>query len=162
MKRIFIFACVCNLLWGIPDRLIIIAEGSSVAPTNRFGMLSLGAKGPLLNESLDAAGQRRAASLVALLYPKEKCAWIGAYEGDSKAMQTLLPLANAHFPNDAPTTVYQYSSQAIHQISPHNLIRLKRALTNTDGGNVILCWKRSEIALLLHDLQTFHPVFLDY
>lgn len=162
MIRFLLFFMITIALWGAPDRLIVIAEGSGVSETNPYRNVPMGPNGPLLGEKLDAKGQRRAAALVQQLHPKEKCSWVGAYEGSSRALQTLLPLANAHFPKEAPTSFYVYSAPSIREYSPNHLLPLKRDLLNTDGGNVILCCKRSEIADLLHFLSTLHPVFLDY
>ena len=162
MKYSLLLLMLTATLWGAPHRLIIIAEGSGVSETHPYRNVPLGPNGPLLGEGLDAKGQRRAAALVQQLYPQEKCSWVGAYEGSPRAQQTLLPLANAHFPKEAPTSFYVYSASSIREYSSSHLLSLKRDLLNTDGGNVILCWKRSEIADLLHVLDTLHPVFLDY
>lgn len=161
MYYLLVFMAVATL-WGAPHRLIIIAEGSAVSETNPYRNVPMGPKGPLLGAGLDAKGQQRSAALVAQLYPQEKCSWVGAYEGSPYAMQTLLPLANAHFPRQAPISFYDYTAPSVREYSPNTLLRLKRDLLNTDGGNVILCWKRREIADLLHFLDTFHPVFLDF
>lgn len=162
IKTVALLLFTCTALWGAPDRVIIIVEGRSVSDESPYGTFPLSPNGPLLNESLNALGQIRAASLVERIYPNEKFVWIGTYEGNNKAIQTLLPLANAHFPKDAPTSVYSYSAPSIQEVSPYHLQKLKKTLNTLDGGNVILCWKRDEIPLLLQELQLFDPLFLDY
>ncbi len=162
MKKLGLALFICTVLWGAPDRVIVIAEGKGVSQTSQYGTLPLSPNGPLVGDSLNAAGQIRAAFLVKRIYPNEKYVWMGSYEGDDKAMQTLLPFANVHFPKDAPSSVYQYSAPSIQQVSPYHLAKLKRVLNIIDGGNVILCWKRSQIPTLLLELQLFNPIFLDY
>ena len=80
-----------------------------------------------------------------VLFPGEKIAWVAAYADNYKAIETLLPLANALFPKQAPSDVYTYTSSVIRQYSPKTFSTLKKDLLDTPGRNVVLCWKRVDL-----------------
>lgn len=162
MKWLWRCLLVSLTLFGHPSRVIVISEGSGVSPSNPYGHLPLGSNGPHLVEGLDAAGQRSAAAFVAQLFPEEKVAWLAAYQGSNRAIETLLPLANTHFPKEAATDVYLYTSPLIRQYTPQELSQLKKDLVETKEGNVIICWKQEEMDVIKHHLEALQVLYFEF
>ena len=178
MKSLLLgFLLLTATLFGTPYRIIVIPPAEGPSKKNPYNHVAVGPSGPIYQQGLSALGQRRASYLVGYFLglpgkkplfpdmvsrnpikaPIHPITFIGAYfteggAGTFRPVETISPLANVIFYEQASTTFYQYSPPSVKQFSTQMIKQLKQNL-HLIAHTAVICWKSQDITSLLTALE---------
>ncbi len=166
--------CLVSTLQAFPTRIIVIRHAEK--PIGTIPKVSLGNPNPYYSQGLTSEGQMRASYLVGYflgipqimppLFPDmisqngapaiNPITFIAACstadeESSFRPLETITPLANALFPNDAATLITEYDSQNITQYLDRPLDPTIKTDIAKQTGTVVVCWKQGLIPGLILD-----------